>query len=847
MSFKRKKFKSILSFLLTFFMGSTIITMPTYSVEASEIFRSNKLNRLIADEPEKLLQPISDKIQVGAISITQNEAGEVIAYAATTGNPALFYVYNVDQRKVLAKHNLVHYNEDGTEILGKICDAVDLGPDGKVNIVARSYGLFFRYDPETDELKSYGRFYANINGSPKEQTSVMAKGVFDEAGNYYFGTYPDAALFKYDIAQDKLIELGNRMVIGSYIRSIASYKNLLFMGGMGVKDIVELGKTTANAILYDTTTNEVIEIPNPSLAGVFDENDVQNYYASSTSGRWVFTRSKIGSVNKYYLNVFDMETRQWVDYIPGTLHLHVTPMVDTNADNVPDTLYFHDYKNPGALLYKYDPVNHVRELVSDDVYAGLSYLVNPQVLKLNDQAKYPGYTIVAGATDKGIVLINLSNHTIEFIGNVLPQGATQLRGLQASNGSEILISSYMGSEAYVYDFTKNQVTAKYPSLQIEGMNYIDGKFYCGMYGRGAALQVIDITKPAQTGVNPKQLATLAENAQDRAFVVEDAGENILWGSVPNYGMLGGAFGIYNKKDGTAKVYQHVVPDQSIGGLAYKDGKIYGSTHIYGGLGITPKDDYAKMFIFDMATEKVEKVVDIKLSTDTNKQYFAGKMQWAPNGDLLVATAKTLLIVNPEDLSIKKEIPIGNTTLSVSRTLYVPYSLLFGEDGLLYTNIGGHFSAVDIETYEVKELSGSASQYMTLASDGNIYYAAPDNTTLMRLSLDTLPEYKVNFDVYNGHIAETQTVVEGLTAAVPESIALEEHILAGWYLDKDFNTAYDFSTPVSGDLTLYAKWYCVPEGFFNLPKDQQEYIVSKWQESGKPIHKPNCPISGNQNN
>ena len=52
----------------------------------------------------------------------------------------------------------------------------------------------------------------------------------------------------------------------------------------------------------------------------------------------------------------------------------------------------------------------------------------------------------------------------------------------------------------------------------------------------------------------------------------------------------------------------------------------------------------------------------------------------------------------------------------------------------------------------------------------------------------------------------QTVAMGSTATVPtKEPTLKGNTFAGWYADKDCTELYDFSTPVTTNITLYAKW------------------------------------------
>jgi len=63
-------------------------------------------------------------------------------------------------------------------------------------------------------------------------------------------------------------------------------------------------------------------------------------------------------------------------------------------------------------------------------------------------------------------------------------------------------------------------------------------------------------------------------------------------------------------------------------------------------------------------------------------------------------------------------------------------------------------------------------------------------------------YTVTFDSDGGSAVATQTVENGKAAAKPADPTREGYTFKGWYLD---STAYDFSKPVAGDITLKAKW------------------------------------------
>ena len=76
--------------------------------------------------------------------------------------------------------------------------------------------------------------------------------------------------------------------------------------------------------------------------------------------------------------------------------------------------------------------------------------------------------------------------------------------------------------------------------------------------------------------------------------------------------------------------------------------------------------------------------------------------------------------------------------------------------------------------------------------------------------EKLPDvtYQVTFDTTGGSSIMTQTVIKGDKAQKPETDPVRDgNVFAGWYLDEAYTTLYEFDTPVTGDITIYAKCLC----------------------------------------
>lgn len=69
-------------------------------------------------------------------------------------------------------------------------------------------------------------------------------------------------------------------------------------------------------------------------------------------------------------------------------------------------------------------------------------------------------------------------------------------------------------------------------------------------------------------------------------------------------------------------------------------------------------------------------------------------------------------------------------------------------------------------------------------------------------------HTLTFDTMGGSKIAPETVRHGLTVAKPKDPVNGGYIFDGWYTDKTFRHRYDFSTPLTEDITIYAKWFLI---------------------------------------
>lgn len=94
------------------------------------------------------------------------------------------------------------------------------------------------------------------------------------------------------------------------------------------------------------------------------------------------------------------------------------------------------------------------------------------------------------------------------------------------------------------------------------------------------------------------------------------------------------------------------------------------------------------------------------------------------------------------------------------------------------------------------------------ADGNLYYT---NDSGHLFCLSAAAGYTVRFDSQGGSEVSGARPVQGGKLLKPADPVRDGYRFAGWYVDADGTVAWDFDDPVTGDMTLYAKWVALDEG------------------------------------
>ena len=106
------------------------------------------------------------------------------------------------------------------------------------------------------------------------------------------------------------------------------------------------------------------------------------------------------------------------------------------------------------------------------------------------------------------------------------------------------------------------------------------------------------------------------------------------------------------------------------------------------------------------------------------------------------------------------------------------------------------------------------------------------------------EHKVTFDYDNGGPAVVKEVKHGETVNKPEDPTKDGYAFVNWTTDKEGKKEYDFATPVTGNITLYAQWDKLYKVTFELGGGTLADLKDQTVIEGKYATNPGSPIKAN---
>lgn len=641
---------------------------------------------IIVGAPIDLGEVVKAPLTVGA-AIAETASGENELYFALNGTPSTFYAVNAETGEVSFSQQVPGM----THLYG-----IAQGSDKNIYFCGIDDGILYRYLPAEKRIE-------NLGDNPSNNWIWDLAASSD--GKIYGATYPGSRIFEYDIATGEFTDIGSAVEGQEYARGLDVTDDYIYVG---------VGTTDA-LIRIDRETGEKTEISTPYSGQTRMAADVWAY-----NGK-LFVRDETST-----LLVLDEAT--------GNFEKQLTFRAKISPPSPYDDNLIYYYKQTDRSLYSYNMSTKTESKITGVPQLPLS---EPMVLQWvtpsgGEKAGKPVLAMMMQFTE--YMLYDPEDNWFETVPmNVEGQGL-EIQSIEKGADGKLYIGGYQKATS-IYDIgTKQLEHSTYDFPQAEGIGFLNGKTYYGTYG-GAVIYAYDPSKPFAAGTNPGVVNDVGDE-QDRPFALTSGDDKLFIGTVSEYGIQGGALTVYDEKTNTWSTYRNVVEDQSIIGLAYKDGKLYGGTSLWGGLGVDPTQDEAKLFVWDVANgEKIDEfTISIPGIDETPKMI--GGLSFGPDGLLWGVVAGSVFAMDPDTKEIVKSKVIFGSDY-VNNSTWRPYYLRWGDDGLLYTTAGRNIVVLNPETMAYDVLKTGVS-LAALGDNGNLYYAS--GSKLMELPLTRESRY-----------------------------------------------------------------------------------------------------------
>lgn len=453
---------------------------------------------------EDLGRPIVGATNAGA-GYTTDANGRKIGVVVAGGSPSEFSAVDILTGERLASRTLTN-----TVMAWSFVTA----PDRSVYLGTQTGGEVWRFDPDNLSLEL-------IASKPFGQTHLWAA-TLDDRGRPVFGTYPGGKVIAYDPGTGDWQDYGQQAEGNIYVRSLAADGHHVYAGS---------GSVRATLTRLDTTTGERTQIPLP--AG--HESDTFTYDLS-VAGDLLFARPTPSND----LLVYSLSEQRWVDTVPEVVGLAVSPELGTQDSGTTRREALIAPIRGAVIAYDLDTLQQRR--ISMDL--GGAAARGWSLMELGT-AGFPGVSAVT-ATSKGVFHAwnPATGETAAVKGDVVPTPYL-VRSMATGPGGDVFVGGYGSPPGIARVDADSGATEPLNGVgQTEGLVAHGDDLVFGTYP-GARIYTYDTTKPWNPPSNPVTGADALQlgEHQDRPVGWTDAGDVVAIGSMPDYGLLGGALSL----------------------------------------------------------------------------------------------------------------------------------------------------------------------------------------------------------------------------------------------------------------------------------------------------------------
>lgn len=676
---------------------------------------STTLNGKGYSSPESLGTAISGGAALTS-AVFYGSKDSLVGYSLTNGgifnavdivNNELLYTELLDDVNQAWGHTVT---EDGVVYMAA------LGPGNE--------GVLYRYNPTVGKVEKLGmplaghQFWSITN---------------DGKDNIYIGTFKEGegSVVAYNIASNKFENLGPADSVNKagYVRSIGYKDGYLYLGTGVQGRLIRMDLATKETKDITDNVYDIIDKP-------LNKEDIKFAYDLDIVKNHVVVRFDDGGEGAIVL--YNTVTQKWEDFKMGKQH--------NGESNDNGAFGWNQLVDDDGLTY----VTYQGSLHELDTNTLTYKKVGGTFLGHRGGATYDfgnGKEFVSFTRAGALVRFNLVEDTKKTTDNLLKGAPLKLHNLAKDHDGDLYVTSYPGGPSGAKYSMKDETYTSYSQGQAEGIVAgRPGEMYFGIYP-GAIIQRMDTeTGKLETLFNLKD-----GHEQDRPYIMKYEDDLLLIGTIPDYKKLGGTLTIYNPETGDVQTHRNVVDGQSIVGLAKKGNYIFGSTTTKGGLDIIPTATKPVIFVWDVENQVKVKEIELDLPGLGETPMISG-LTFDDKGQLWGAVDGFLFTMDPETYEITKSKNIY--PYIQNRGMWRPVHIEVGEEGFIYTDLGGKLTVVDPSTRNWDHTTIATSKevdFMTLSYDKdgnqNIYIVQADPISIDKVSITDVDDSDIETKVF----------------------------------------------------------------------------------------------------
>ncbi|MDX1699002.1 MAG: hypothetical protein R3250_00220 [Melioribacteraceae bacterium] len=651
------------------------------------------------------LGPMIYKSSAITAKIAPTPKGKYYIYYIMHGTPTALTVVDYETQEIQNTYIM----EDSKSAWG-----MDVDEDGVLWIGGTGETKLYSYNPTTQEFKTHINPFTN-----KSDTSIQDMVIVDR--QIYLSSAYGGSLVSYNTETEEVSDYGQIRKRRDFLKSVAADEtsdNLYLSVGSPIDLLVGdktsgkfksflpskyMGEKFAQDLIL--TESHIIARLYPSkLAVVFDRETLKQVSEFEISSKTVSTLSPNENAVYYSLNSqlmkFNLDDYSSIElgvYLPqGTEGVTFDFVKEIKIPTQETSTSLEDIM---PIVKTENGESHDQE--------GSENQEEDELEGINSSS----YRI-SGMVDNNGQLFEYDTTTgeMKYLEFTLPGQPVELYTLASSeDGKTIYSNGYMSGGLGVLNVDSLNKEL-YPEIsQIESMVEINNKLFIGAYPLSRLL-VYDRSMD-WTASNPSLLISMKSYGQERTTAVASAnnGQDVVFGTLPDTGVNGGALAFYNMKRGDFTIYENYIYNQSIVSLVERDREIFGGTSIHANQIANPRG--ARFFVVDKYNPEKMKYIHLPFSSSMITSLIKDKE------NRIWGMADGHLFVYKDEWTKIRYVEI----LPLISGRFRNATIIEGNDQFLYGSVEGEFFKVNKDSLEVTTIKEDGVYGLVKDYHGNFYF------------------------------------------------------------------------------------------------------------------------------